>query len=604
MQRRRRRYDASQKRISFLYTAVIVLSVILLVLCGCGIMLHQANNGTEPGSTTNAATTGTTGATDPTDGTQPDGNGGDIQVTPTWKTGYIASVNTTAPYCDANSNVLGVLLRGAEVEYLENAEGPIQVRCNGQTVYLQEGASVVATLAEIIPEHTLYVKSAVNLRDKNGKLLAPLAGKGDSVKVTGYDYMASDGTAHMYQVELEGETGYIMPWYVVDNEEDALVNYDHNGTYTNNHSQRGNRFGGGGAADLDYFPREKADFADNVMPDECRTLYVVSWKLGEIDSYIQLAKECGINAFVVDIMDGSAIGYQSEVMKQYSPSTVDYAAMTAQQYAAGIKKIKDAGFYVIGRITAFNDYFFAVDNKTDHPDAVITGTDGKPLSLGGTYWPSGYSRLAWQYKVDLAIEAVELMGFDEIQYDYVRFPDLTSSYESAGTINYHNTYGETKAQAIQRFLMYATDILHEYGVYVSADVFGETCNNYVAAYGQYWPAISNVVDVISGMPYPDHWAKEGDFIPWENPYYTIARWGRSAMSRQAETATPAIIRTWIQTYDTNWKKPYVTYDTSMVYAQIEALRDTGCTGGFMTWNGSSSLSKYTAVSGAFGPEKK
>ena len=71
------------------------------------------------------------------------------------------------------------------------------------------------------------------------------------------------------------------------------------------------------------------------------------------------------------------------------------------------------------------------------------------------------------------------MGFNEIQFDYVRFPDNTDQYEASGDIDFRNEYGETKAQAIQRFLMYATDILHEYGVYVGADVFGETSRSLV-----------------------------------------------------------------------------------------------------------------------------
>ena len=68
--------------------------------------------------------------------------------------------------------------------------------------------------------------------------------------------------------------------------------------------------------------------------------------------------------------------------------------------------------------------------------------------------------------------------------------------------------------------MYACDRLHDAGVYVSADVFGECAEAYVTAYGQYWPAISNVVDAISAMPYPDHYGASGDWLPWEHPYET------------------------------------------------------------------------------------
>ena len=182
------------------------------------------------------------------------------------------------------------------------------------------------------------------------------------------------------------------------------------------------------------------------------------------------------------------------------------------------------------------------------------------------------------------------MGFDEIQFDYVRFPDNTDQYEASGDIDFRNEYGETKAQAIQRFLMYATDILHEYGVYVGADVFGETSRNYVTAYGQYWPAISNVVDVISGMPYPDHFARNGTYRPWEHPYETLLDWAESAAKRQAETPTPAVDRTWIQAYSAI-QPPYNEYGVQEIGDQIRALREEGLSGGFMAWNASCSLTK-------------
>ena len=146
--------------------------------------------------------------------------------------------------------------------------------------------------------------------------------------------------------------------------------------------------------------------------------------------------------------------------------------------------------------------------------------------------------------------------------------------------------------------MYATDILHERGVYVSADVYGESAFAYVTAYGQYWPAISNVVDAISGMPYPDHFGAEGKWLPWEHPYETLFNWGSSAMVRQSETPTPAVVRTWIQAYNAI-RKPYNKYGPEEIAAQIRGLRDSGCSGGYMTWNAKSSLDKYRSLIPAF-----
>ena len=512
-----------------------------------------------------------------------------------WETGYMAGLNPETEYCDQAGNVLGTLLRGTQVEYEVDDTGRLTILLDDTIVYFREEASIVADPADVIPEHTLYVRTALNLRDEAGRLLEPFLEKGTCLLVVGYDCL-EEGQAHMYRVLLEdGVTeGYIPAWYLTDTREAALENYD-NGSYSI-HAARGNQYGGGSADNLDYFPREKGPIPGNEMPEECRTLYLVNWRLEEIDSYLEIANNSGINAFVVDIVDGGAVGYAADVMQQYCPTGAAAANNTVEEYRAAIQKLKDAGYYVIGRITTFNDSYYV----QDHPEHAIADLNGNPLRLSGAYWPSPCNRTVWQYKVDLAVEAVELMGFQEIQFDYVRFPDSTYRYDKAGTIDYRNTYGETKAQSVQRFLMYATDILHEHGAYVSADVYGESAYTYVTAYGQYWSAISNVVDVISGMPYPDHFGASGSWKPWEHPYDTLYSWGQCVMLRQGETATPAAVRTWIQAYNAI-REPHTVYGPDQVYAQIKALRDTGCTGGYMTWNASSSLDKYSWLIPAFAP---
>ena len=410
---------------------------------------------------------------------------------------------------------------------------------------------------------------------------------GTQLQVLGYEG-TTNGVVDLYEVSYQGETGYISGQYVATTEEEANEVYDRFGVYAI-HAGRGDRLGGGDAESLDYFPREKADFADNKMPNPCYAIYLTCDPavLADIDKYIEYAKTTKINAFVVNIMDGTSIGYNSPVYEEYSPTAYQYANNTVEEYRQVIQKIKDAGFYAIGRLTVFNDSFFC----QDHPEYAIADQYGEPLMVANaSYWPSAFCRYVWEYKVALAIDAVETMGFNEIQFDYVRFPDRTDKYEEAGTIDFRNEYGETKAQAIQRFLMYATDILHEYGVYVGADVFGEASSNYVTAYGQYWPAVSNVVDVISGMPYPDHFARNGTYRPWEHPYETLLDWTESAAKRQSETPSPAIDRTWIQAYNAI-QPPYNEYGVQEIGDEIRGLREQGFTGGFMAWNASCSLTK-------------
>ncbi len=510
-----------------------------------------------------------------------------------YEPGYICAITTQVPYYDEQGTEAGSVARGMQITY--STDRSIErdgTRCyltyftTLECGYVSEN-NLTQNKDDIIAEKTVYVRTPQNLRpDKDSIELGTLVEQGTALQVLNYEG-TTNGVVDLYEVSYQGEVGYISGQYVATTLEAANDVYDRFGIYAT-HAGRADKLGGGDGESLDYFPREKANFADNVMPETVYALYLTCDPavLGNIDAYIEYAKTTDINAFVVNIMDGTSVGYDSPVFEEYSPTAYKYSNNDMEEYRQVIQKIKDAGFYAIGRLTTFNDSFFV----NDHPEYAIADEFGDPLYVSESYWPSPYCRYVWEYKVALAIEAVEVMGFDEIQFDYVRFPDRTQNYEAAGTIDYRNEYGETKAQAIQRFLMYATDILHEYGVYVGADVFGETSRNYITAYGQYWPAISNVVDVISGMPYPDHFSRDGSYRPWEHPYETLVDWAESAAKRQAETPSPAIARTWVQAYNAI-QPPYNEYGAQEVGDQIRALNEQGLTGGFMAWNAACSLEK-------------
>ena len=180
----------------------------------------------------------------------------------------------------------------------------------------------------------------------------------------------------------------------------------------------------------------------------------------------------------------------------------------------------------------FNDAHLAAD----HPEYVISDLDGTPLKISSMYWPSAYNRTVWQYKTELALEAAAL-GFNEIQFDYIRFPDGAYKYEKAGTIDYRNTYGESKAQAVQRFLLYAAERLHKAGYYISGDVFGECANAYVTACGQYWLPSAPWWTPSPACPTPTITAHRGTISPGST-LPTVYNFGESAMARQSETASP------------------------------------------------------------------
>ena len=519
---------------------------------------------------------------------------------------FVASNTLTVPLYDLNYNEVEQLKRGTEVivngdKIVNNNQEYYKVSYNKNEYYILV-EDLVKEEKDVVKEEEMYVRTSLTLyEDIDSISIKGLIKKGEKVEILGYNNLNEDGSVDVYKVKYNDQEGYVYGKYLVNNEEDSLKNYDEEESYQI-HKKRGDSWGGGDAGSLDYYPYEKPKFENNVMPSEVRSLYMNAGVVSNVDEYIKLAKESGINAIVVDIKDNTAPAYPANAMKEYSITNYEKAINSYDDYKKAIQKIKDAGLYVIGRITVFKDSYYS----KDHPeDTILDTATGKSYNHDGSYWPSGFNRDVWEFNVSLAIESVKEMGFNEIQFDYVRFPDRVQSLEKEGKINYNNTYNETKAQAIQRFVMYACDEIHKYNAYVSIDVFGESAHTYVTPYGQYWPAISNVADVISGMPYPDHFDtyEYGFKEPvWTIPYDLLYLWGNEfVMARQSEIPTPAIVRTWIQAYDAI-KSPKVTYDANMVSKEIQGLYDAGLTGGFITWNGGSNLSKYKEISSAFGKE--
>ena len=491
------------------------------------------------------------------------------------------------------------IVRGTKVSYLESKKKKFddvdyyEIEYDGNIYYVLT-SNIVKEKSNVVQESELYVRTSFNLLTDLEGNIGPLLKKGDKIEINGYNELLEDGSVDYYKTKVGDEEGYFYGKYLVLTEEDAKKNYDEEGIYKI-HSERTNKYGGGSAGTLDYYPVEKPKFRDNTMPDEVYALYINGSKgiKNTVDNYIEYAKTTKINSFVVDIKDDKVPAYASKIYETYSPTNFKWALNSVEDYKYAIDRIKEEGFYVIGRITTFKDDYYAIDN----PDNVIKKTDGSLLKHNGSYWPTAFNRDVWKYNVDLAKEAINLFGFNEIQFDYCRFPDRLITYEKAGTIDYSNKYSEEKAEAIQKFLMYATNELHKLNVYVSVDVFGESSWGYVTAYGQYFPAMSNVVDAISAMPYTDHFEKKETY--WKNPYQTMLNWGKTANERQKETPTPGIPRTWITAYDTPYWNPTVTYNGEMLEAQIQGLYDAGLTGGYMTWNSGSNLAKYKQQKSAF-----
>ena len=471
----------------------------------------------------------------------------------------------------------------------ENKKEYIEITIDNNPYYIEE-KYLVTNDKDVIKEKKKYVRTTVTIyKNETDSKIASLIKKGSTIEVTGYDSYDEKGIVNMYQIKQDDIEGWAYGKYLVDTIEEAKENYNEKGVY-DIHKDRHYSYElyGGKASTLDYYPYEKPDFKDNPLQKNAKTMYLNAGSnvINGIDSYLEIAKSSGVNAIVVDLKDG-ALGYPIGVAADYSPTAYGTAINSFEAYKSAIDKIKAAGIYVIGRIVVFNDPHYG----KDHPEDCIQSTVSSQL------WPSGYSRGAWEYNVELAKNAVKDMGFNEIQFDYVRFPEAAYYMSQSPNTDFKNKYNEEKAEAIQNFLFYATDQLHKLDVYLSVDVFGECSSEYVTSYGQYWPAISNVVDAISSMPYTDHFGRNID--TWSNAYATVYNWALGAAKRQTEIPTPAVPRTWITAYDTPYWNPTVIYGAAKISDQAQALVNAGLDGGFITWNSASSLSKYYQIKDAF-----
>ncbi len=457
--------------------------------------------------------------------------------------------------------------------------------------YFAKPGHFTEDINEVISEKTRFARTPVTIyKSSDDCRIAGFAPKGSELEIKGCDYLREDGSVNMYNVSYDGTEGYVFSKYLTETKDEALALYNEHGEadFHKNAVASYETYGGDPLL-LDYYPYEKPIFENNKLLTKGGVMYLCVGCSDSYQAYVDCALSLGINAVCIDIFD-DILGFDSEAAREYSPSNYDWSfwnrAFYTENWAAMVKAFQDAGIYTIGRIVVFKDANYSYD----HPENCI--------DYYGTNWPSVYSRGVWEYKVALGIEAVRKFGFNEIQFDYVRFPEDVFYMQISGAADFRNTYDETKSQGIQNFLYYACDMIHREGAYVSVDVFGSSASGVVTENGQYWPAISNIVDVISGMPYTDHFDSY-DASYWEDPYGTLYWWGGLAAPLQKTIPTPAIARTWITGYNTPCWDPYIYYGANEIHSQAQGLKDAGLDGGFLIWNGGSDLQKYYDIDWAW-----
>jgi hypothetical protein len=290
----------------------------------------------------------------------------------------------------------------------------------------------------------------------------------------------------------------------------------------------------------------------------------------------------GLNAVELDIKNENGdIGFTEDMP---SLAVKSGSAHDFYEPRVVVDQFHQAGLYVIGRIVSFED-----DHVSHYaPKRAIRREDGtiweNHIGLG---WMNPYDKANWKYLVSIA-KAAGKVGFDEIQFDYVRFPtdgDLTNVKLNRSSPKMEST--------IAGFLKYAVGELHPLKLRVSADLFGLAATRDLGI-GQNPRQLRDIVDVMSPMIYPQGYGsgEYGIDCPVCNPHDTIeatmADWKKAAVNGTAE------LRPWIQAYD--WLDH--PYGSAQVQAQVSAVRDF-TNRGFLLWNPKASydagMLQYPAV---------
>ncbi|MCR2820988.1 putative glycoside hydrolase [Lederbergia panacisoli] len=322
-------------------------------------------------------------------------------------------------------------------------------------------------------------------------------------------------------------------------------------------------------------------------PDAVRGIYVTGHSAGgsRFNDLVNLIDSTELNAMVIDVKDDwGQITYK---LPKDSPF-----AHLGQNYIHDPKEMLDVleekQIYPIARIVVFKDSTLP---KT-RPD--LSFKDGKKIWVNGRgeSFVNPFLKEVWDYNVDIAIEAAKL-GFQEIQFDYVRFPE---GFENRDTeLKYGlGEYKDTKTDNVQKrvhavtdFVAYAREKLAKYGVKVSVDIFGYTATLPEApGIGQNFSKISENVDVISSMIYPSHWTSYfGIAKPDLEPYKLVREYAKLENAKLRELKNPPVSRPWIQDFTASYLGAgnYQVYGKEQVEAQIKALNDEGIKE-YLLWN--------------------
>jgi hypothetical protein len=315
-------------------------------------------------------------------------------------------------------------------------------------------------------------------------------------------------------------------------------------------------------------------------PAVVKGLYMNAWGFGSKRFYdlVALADTTEINAFVIDVKDGTGyLTYRSSV-----PTAVAIGAnglIRARDVRERLAVLRAHGIHPIARILVAKDPLLA----EHRPEWAVRDTSGGLWKdRFGTAWVDAYRDSVWIYAADIAAEAI-LMGFREIQFDYVRFPDEPAELLARAKFPARRP-GESRRDGIRRNLRLARDRIQVFGVPFTLDVFGLTTSaTGDLGIGQYWEDVLTLADVVLPMVYPSHYYRGAYGLDWPNaePYEVVRRALVDGIRRASEVPEAARIRPFLQSFSIR----RVRYTAVEVRAEIDAVEDLGLTD-WILWNAS------------------
>lgn len=314
----------------------------------------------------------------------------------------------------------------------------------------------------------------------------------------------------------------------------------------------------------------------NPIAAEVRGIYLTAYTAGQPVAFrnlVELVDSTALNAMVINIKDEQGRATYDTQVQAFRDA--DAVSVQIHDLPELLRVTKAYGIYTIGRLVTFEDSTLSRYN----PELAVRRADGSLWrDQVGNAWTDAFRPEVWDYNLALAEEAAQL-GFDEIQFDYVRFP-TDGDTKSAVFSQASGPNNINRVRAITEFLNYARARLSPYGTLVSADVFGIILSTSVdTSLGQVLEDVAPAVDYLSPMIYPSHYGP-GHFglsSPDAEPYWTIRGALSDALARLGPSGKDKL-RPWLQDFTL-----YNRYGPEQVLDQIRATHELGIKG-WLLWN--------------------